>query len=675
MNGIYVDGQKVIDPGVISKITTSGVEGGPADTGIVAILQESGAGGEPLVAQVFTSGAAMRGILSDFDAKVLGKLLFAPSKSERVPKGASRVIVVRVNPATQGALTVLDANARAAVAFTAKDYGLAGNNTRLTIGSGTTSGKKLTVVGASTEVFDNIGYLPAFTAKYTADGVHTVAAMTLAVDPNATGASPAVTIAFSIERTGGLAAFNPSAWMAFDGALHFAFGAPGSEKTITVTGVDKATGLTKTEILTIGAAATSKTSDTAWSDVTSIDISGMPATTVTITGNAFALTAAAYPKLSNLRDRITSIGRGFALTLLTTRSSLEVSNLDYTTAADVNGVTATFNAHLYHFVAGVASTQINAARAAAARNLPASSGPTNLSGGADNTASQSDWEAGFRVLEELEVNIVVPLTGDDAVHDALAAHNLYMWGEGRSERMGIVGVPEGTYLDDPNGGTGLYQRTAALNAANVALVGQRIKTYDDTGAIVTLPPWYTAALLAGCEAGRKPTSSTTWSTVDVQGVLDEPTLSNPSGGTGPWTVRANRIQLIEHGVTVLRLKPGTSQYMWARDVTTYQEEDNAFKQSFFCWMAVGQSVKNVRRRLEFAIGDGSATMTTGMAEALTKSELKRQKNGREIVDYTPTSVKAQDLGNGFDVPYEFRPPEARYFIVQRANATRQASGG
>lgn len=115
----------------------------------------------------------------------------------------------------------------------------------------------------------------------------------------------------------------------------------------------------------------------------------------------------------------------------------------------------------------------------------------------DPTPTSTDWANAFSQVQNLPVYFVVPMTDNASYHAAAKAHAEAMsLPTGRSERIAIVGGASGETS------SAVIARAAALNSKRAVLVWPGIKDYDSTGTLVTLPPYYLAAQIAGQMASQ-----------------------------------------------------------------------------------------------------------------------------------------------------------------------------
>jgi hypothetical protein len=134
----------------------------------------------------------------------------------------------------------------------------------------------------------------------------------------------------------------------------------------------------------------------------------------------------------------------------------------------------------------------------------------NLTGGLDHAdVSASDLADGLAELEDQPVNIlIVAGFGSDVARGAVGAHLEATENEGR-ERIALLGASAST-------GTTVESEAGAVSDKRIVLVAPGVKTVDAAAdAVVTLPPSYLAALIAGKLSTLAPHVSLTNKTVPV----------------------------------------------------------------------------------------------------------------------------------------------------------------
>lgn len=162
MSAIFFGGRRINVPQAVSKIDATGLATvSPAAVGIIALVGTA-EGGKPLTVEESEADSTRPSkILERYhagDLRTAGIFAFEPSADDAIPGGASKVIGVKVNPATQAGITLPDGNGADSLDVSSKDYGLRENQVNLEVAAGTTQGKKVTVVFEDVaEVFDDTG--------------------------------------------------------------------------------------------------------------------------------------------------------------------------------------------------------------------------------------------------------------------------------------------------------------------------------------------------------------------------------------------------------------------------------------------------------------------------------------------------------------------------------------
>lgn len=664
-------GQKRYAPGAPTSIDATRLGGvGPAAKGVIGLVYEGPLGGEPLVAREIASATALKAIWPAAMAQAVSKFAFQPSLDPKVPAGASKLILVRANPATQAQLVITNADGNVAT-VKAYDWGLFGNEIQVKVEAGTTVGKKFTALyGAYTQVADNAGEMDAFTALYTPPAAtppvgYAITSLKISVDPNAADGSPGVTVAYIFTGPQG-AAIDPRTWMAFDGKLDIAIGAQGAgaSRVFAVTGVLKAAydgyaaGASYTESITVASSGHTLSGAT-WADITSIDPPNTMDGDATYSGNAFALNkkastgATQYDTIAKVVDRLNAFSaRGFSGTLETTTASLAVSNLDKVATPqainDADGYTVP--ADLYHFLVTVAAkvSYVTLTRASTATGVPANLAYTNLAGGADGiatTAAAGDWAQAIDVLRDQYVNSVCvwsdSLTAAAdivAVGGYLNTHCAFMCGEGEDERNCYLGVPGGSDYDtDADGLIGMRQ---TLASRHMTLACQQIQDYVGS-TLTTFEPQALALAVAGIEAGRLVGTGITRKGIAISGFVD-----NPGALATNWTVVADKEALIEHGYCLVEKYRGG--YRVLRGNTSYGADDNPIYSSIVANASANQSAKNLRLQMEAFIGEEN-TVPDSVIKSEARKELDRQVGAKEIRAYDPATIEVLPAGNAVQI--------------------------
>lgn len=171
---IFFNGRVISVPGSYSEVDASGLEGvGLGAAGIVAVLGDA-EGGIP--ASAITSMSQLirinkpeqgRSTFRSGNLREAIDMLFAPAKDPDILAGAQQVVAMKVNPAVQSTLTLGNAQGDA-IDLTSEDYGAFTEQINISIASGTSKGKLITIIFEDvTESEDDVGGDNMFTLQYT----------------------------------------------------------------------------------------------------------------------------------------------------------------------------------------------------------------------------------------------------------------------------------------------------------------------------------------------------------------------------------------------------------------------------------------------------------------------------------------------------------------------------
>lgn len=333
-----------------------------------------------------------------------------------------------------------------------------------------------------------------------------------------------------------------------------------------------------------------------------------------------------YPTIGALVDRINAVPDFEAAAAAGSADHPSLNALDTVTNQDCKTAPFTVTANLQAIVDwfnGLGEGFVTATREAGAGAVPANIDWTYLSGATDPAVTNEDWNAAFTVLQEADVQWVAPLSGAAAVHAMASAHCTFCSDVLKRERRALVG---------PNAGTPLSQvldQPKALNSDRVALVWPGIYDYDRSGALVLLPPYMAAAIVAAMFAGSDPGMPMTNKSLSVRGLEVRP--RNP----------VDTDQLIQAGV--LCLEEYDSTYRVVRSVSTWLNDNKYNRVEVSCGAAADFVARNVREAVRPLVGQPANPRTLSRTVATVESTL------RELARPQPT-------GPGVLVGDEQSPP-------------------
>lgn len=174
------------------------------------------------------------------------------------------------------------------------------------------------------------------------------------------------------------------------------------------------------------------------------------------------------------------------------------------------------------------------------------------------TPTQNEWaNAIARLVNEPKVNVVVPLTGDTAVHEAVAGHITQMEAVNNFRRA-FLGRDGSTATITP---ANLKSQAASLkNSRYVVVSPTTVDFYEGTTRkVLTLGGQYAAAAVAGAHASRAVQVPLTRKT--IRGFWSVPTLTE-----------ANMLDLQRNGIMVLQQR-NSGEVMVRHALTTDMSSD------------------------------------------------------------------------------------------------------
>jgi hypothetical protein len=161
--GVFFNGRLWITPATMSVVDDSAMYNRNLSVGNLVALIGPSVGGKPNTALRFGSASDAKAVLRDGDLLRAVEKAFDPSSQTY---GPSTVVALRVNPATQASLAILDGVAATCITLTSTDYGLYTNQIKVKIESGT-KGKKLTTQLGTDYYSIEDAYRDALSVQYT----------------------------------------------------------------------------------------------------------------------------------------------------------------------------------------------------------------------------------------------------------------------------------------------------------------------------------------------------------------------------------------------------------------------------------------------------------------------------------------------------------------------------
>lgn len=169
-DGSFFNGNFTVRPSVRAAVTNNAAAFAVGNPNIVAIIG-SASGGAPGVIQKWSNPNDALPVLRGGDLLTALYRCFKPAKSGL---GPSVVITLRVNPATQSTLTLLDGSAGSSIVITSANWGVLDNLISIAVAAGTLAGTKVTInYNGLSRVLDNLART-AFSLAYAGGSAGTV---------------------------------------------------------------------------------------------------------------------------------------------------------------------------------------------------------------------------------------------------------------------------------------------------------------------------------------------------------------------------------------------------------------------------------------------------------------------------------------------------------------------
>lgn len=266
----------------------------------------------------------------------------------------------------------------------------------------------------------------------------------------------------------------------------------------------------------------------------------------------------------------------------------------------------------------------------------------------------SDWTNAFVSLQSVPAYFVVPMTDSQTYHATALAHAISMsLPTGRNERLAVLGGAAGETA------TQAKARAAGLNDKRAILCWPGIKDYDETGALVTLPPYYLAAQLAGVLAS--------------QGDPSEPLTNKPIGLYGLESSVSNAVidDLVANGVLTIRNEIGRG-FIVVQSLTTWTGDLKFSRREISTVRAADEVMKIVRTVVTPYVGRKS---TVNLAADIQQTVISALQNAssRSLIVADPTNptrfpafsnVSVRVYGDAYYIDFNCSPAKpANYMLI------------
>lgn len=627
--GVYQDG-----------IELAGVSSGAVlESGVVAIVGECAGTIQPKTPVNFRTSARLKEQLGSGALYDAARLAFQPS-NEAGRRGASRVVAVRVNPATQGNLTLESAAPADLIALVSRAWGAKAAGLAVTVEAGTqgATGRKVAIAKpqAFDEIGDDLGYLPALLVRYTGD------AATATITISATQ----ITTALAGQSDGSVALTIPFATYPTIQEITNFINAQDGYEAVAIT-PQAATFLGASLDYVTGANIKTKTGTITLASSTATTFSGTISSLAT--GDVIGV-GGEYLYTSN--HTTPTVIRGYG----------NSTPNAHTSAAGATWHAATKVVQDMIDFCNLRSANVTASRSAgAAVGIPALLAKTYLTGAGEGSTANSDWLAALDALKPYKVNFIVLMSEANVVRGYLKDHMKFRWGVGSSEAQGFCGFP----ADQPL--SVLRPLYASTNDENITACFQEILRPNDAGVPTRYAPMYQGALLAGLQAGGGIGEPLTYKALDVLGVYQHSTIDLVEDAEDLILMRATFARTTGEGTRIVRA------------LTTYQGSEDFYLISPNVRNAIAWTVYKVRRRVkERALGVKGVSNYANTIKSIAVETLdecrdqdeaivigSREVNGQVVTIPAYRNVTVSATGNVYFLDYEITPVDGVDFVIVR----------
>ena len=323
--------------------------------------------------------------------------------------------------------------------------------------------------------------------------------------------------------------------------------------------------------------------------------------------------------------------------------------LDWISAVDAKSATVSVSSHLQaviDWLNSAASKYVVATRQGTNVGLPSTSaGAVFLAGGVDGaTPTVSDWQKAFDALQLEDVQWVVPLSTNPAVHSMADAHCGYMSGVGGKERRTLVGTALATTDADA------ITAAKGLNSDRAGLVHLGFYAYDADGNYVLYAPPILAAMIAAGFTGMNPGNAMTNKSLKIRGL--ERRLRNPTD-TDPLLLGG-----------VIPVEETATGFRVVQSISTWLTNANYNRRELSCGVATDYTMRAVREALADMIGRKGNPVTMALAKSKVETVLAAlavaEPSGPAVLagdDANPAfkNIEVSILGDRLSVEFQCSP--------------------
>ena len=375
-----------------------------------------------------------------------------------------------------------------------------------------------------------------------------------------------------------------------------------------------------------------------------------------------------FGTIQKVVDRLNSLPGFTATSGVSNPTTFDPADLDYISGVTlIGGGGGDFLADLFFFIQKLnqESQFVSAARATGATSVPANTAaPVFLSGGVEGTTTITQWTAAFELLRKRDVNVIVPLTNDPAVHFLLLSHLRNRAGKDAriaGEANGYIGL--GTAGGAGETRSSIKSQIQTIQSRHISAISQEVERFDpDSGNATFYSPHIFASIAAGMQAG---------SAIGEPLTRKRPLVTDIRNDSS-WSVEDDVEELIDAGLMIFE-KVDNVGIRCVRSITTHLADDNVVFTEMSANESANTAIRRLRRQLELRIGTRALRGTVAAIKGLANDELSRLIDEEIIFAYR--ALQVEQVGDVFPVSVEIAPilpvnfiPITVHLVAARATA-------
>ena len=366
------------------------------------------------------------------------------------------------------------------------------------------------------------------------------------------------------------------------------------------------------------------------------------------TADNLSLDMTSFTTIQALCDAISSAGP-YTVTVLAQQANTDLSmNLDAVITQDIKTAPYTAASNMQACLDGIngKSNYITVSSVVDAGAAPANVDWTFLTGAVNGTTTTTDWQNALNLLKTVQMDIIVPLSSDPAIHSMVDAHCVYMSGfSGKSERRSFVGGVLQSYVGEVARAAAIAALVTAasnLNSDRTVHCGLGSVTIDQNGNSTLYPGYQTACMYAGIAAGNSPVFPLTNKFLNCSALEVD--------------LRPDEIDtLLDAGIAPPIPDTVNGGYIVSRQLTTWNQSDDLYRTEYSVGRGADYIAAQVRARHKTLVGQpgllGQGTTIVNLTNAVLQAAL----TDGYITSFDPKQTTLRVVGTVWYVDYSAVP--------------------